>query len=177
MAVRKAAKSSTTVCVENRAELVALCENCPYPDCISPDRGCKSWQETRAALVKGEPAPPPNYPAIEPKQEPLPREETRSRHYNRKNDPSSEYTPPSMMLEVLPGPPNPTPAPSLYSDRNLLLLYNLAIDALSKLMGQIDELEWPAHLHAGCESLKNDRIKRFAHLIDWDVIAKGGTKK
>lgn len=176
MAARKASRYNGADQVENRPEMIDLCENCEYPDCIAPDRGCALWRSTRAALLKGDPPPEPIYPPIEPRPEPRPREETRGRHYNHKNEPVPEYTPPIMLEEVPAGPPDPAPAASM-DERSLLMLYNLSIDALEKLMSQIPDIDWPPHLYAGCESLKNDRMRRFAHLIDWAAIAKRGTKK
>ena len=174
MAVSKAAQS---LCDEPR-EVVDLCTNCPFDDCISSGKGCEEVRKLRKALKEGKKhSPPADWGIQKPKPEKKPVEESQARHYARKRDPVPEYPPPIMLVEEVPaGPPEPEQCPPMYEERNLLMLCNLAIDALERLMDNIPELEWPPHLHAGSISLKQYRMQRFADLIDWAAIARGGYK-
>lgn len=160
-------------------EAIKLCTRCPFDECVSPTRGCDEMKALKASLKAGKPydGPPADWGMQKPKPEKKPVKESRARHYACNHDPAPECTPSIMLAEKVPAStPESEPCPPMYGERSLLMLCNLAIDALERLKDSIPELEWPPHLHAGSISLKQYRMQRFADLIDWAAIARGGSK-
>ena len=163
-------------------EAIELCAHCPYDDCVSPAFGCDEMKALKAALKAGRPydGPPENW-GKEPdpqelldaawekmKAEAKPKSKSKSKAKPKvKAEPKDEdrAVPITITLEELPQP----------SIRHIKLHhYNEAIKALEALHDSAPSLG--PDIVEMITQIKTDRSARFDYLIDWDAIARGGTK-
>ncbi len=169
MAVSRNSESLGLAICDESDEVVELCMRCPYDDCVSPDRGCDEMRKLKAALKAGEEYhPPENWEPKEPDPQALldaawsKMEKSAAKAKNAK-----KVKPATPALEV-----EELPQPTIHHIK--LHHYNEAIKALEVLHDSAVSIG-PAIVEM-IQTIKTDRSVRFDYLIDWDAVARGGSK-
>ena len=169
MAVSNTSESlGLTICDESD-EVVELCMQCPYDDCISPDRGCAEMRKLKMALKAGEEYhPPENWGAKEPDPQAL-----LDAAWAKLENPASKVKNAKKVKAVAPAlEVEELPQPTIHHIK--LHHYNEAIKALEVLHDSAVNIG-PAIVEM-IQAIKTDRSVRFDYLIDWDAVARGGSK-
>lgn len=160
-------KASQSLCDEPR-EVVEFCMQCPYDDCVSPNKGCSEVRKLRKALKEGKEYSPPENWGVKPEPEPP----------EPVNDPQAlldqawakmkkpkQPKQPAIMIEEIPQP---------YVQHSRLHHFNEAIKALELLHDDVVTIG--PDLAQMIQTLKRERAIRYDHLIDWNAVARGGSK-
>lgn len=151
-------------------EAIELCMMCPYDDCISPGYGCSEMKALKASLKAGRPydGPPPDWGKKPDPQELLDAAWAKMEAEPKpKSKPKPKPKPKAPAIELEELPANPVQNTQLHK-------YNEAIRALEDL--QPYAINMDVEIAGMLGTLKSDRAAKFGHLVDWDAIARGGSK-
>ena len=141
-------------------ELIELCENCPYDDCVDDMSGCPAYK-ARARSLKEENAKPSEDKA-KPSGSAIPTLDITVA--NKKEEPPA--IPPIKPIVVDRSP-----------TRSQLAGYNAAIAALERANEVTDTQKFNLpEVKSIIEQLKVIRFTWFAELVDWDIVAKSPAK-
>lgn len=135
---------------------------CPYDDCESPSKGCEELRKLRQALKEGKEYSPPEGWGAKPEPEPEPDPQALlDKAWAKMEKPKQ----PTIMIEEI-------PQPNVQHGR--LHHFNEAIKALELLHDDVATLG--PDLTQMIQTLKRERAVRYEYLIDWNAVARGGSK-
>lgn len=136
---------------------------CPYDDCISSGKGCAEVRKLKQALEEGtEYHPPEDWGA---KPEPDPSEPVIDPQAWLDQAWSKMEAQPAIMIEEI-------SAPNV--QHGVLHHFNEAINALQLVHDDVPALG--PDLTKIIQMLKRERAIRHEYLVDWDAVARGGSK-